>query len=95
MRELIPLLSLMMLCGSVVANELGLPEGEVLLTISGNTRFSNSEHGAQFDLGMLEQLGATSITTETPWTDGPTVFTGVRLNVLMKAVGAGSSKFRA
>ncbi|NND91954.1 MAG: hypothetical protein HKN42_13930 [Granulosicoccus sp.] len=78
-----------------MAAELATPDGEVLLTISGNIGLSNSENGAEFDLAMLEQLGAESITTRTPWTDGPTLFTGVRLNVLLDAVMARSHSFRA
>ena len=93
MRHL--LLITLLLVGNALAEELGTPKGDVLLTISGNISNTNSEQGAQFDLEMLERLGATSITTETPWTDAATVFTGVRLDVLLDAVGAKSSSFRA
>jgi len=89
------ILILLSLTGSSIANELGTPKGEILLTISGNIEFTNSENGAEFDIEMLEQLGATTITTDSPWTDAATAFTGVEIGVLLKAVGAQSSAFRA
>ena len=95
MRRLLLVWCLFLMVSDVVAAELDPPTGEVLLTISGNIRYTNSENGAEFDLAMLEALGATAITTETPWTDQATSFTGVRLNILLKAVGARSMMFRA
>lgn len=89
------LLIFWMLTGSVMADELATPTGEILLTITGNIDITNSERGAEFDLEMLEKLGATSLETETPWTDARTSFKGVRLSVLLKTVGAMSSTFRA
>lgn len=89
------LLILLLLAGSALADELSIPKGEILLTISGNIAFTNSENGAEFDREMLEQLGTTTITTDSPWTDAATKFTGVNINVLLKAVGAQSSAIRA
>ncbi|MFK7857346.1 MAG: hypothetical protein AB8B64_00910 [Granulosicoccus sp.] len=89
------LLILMLLTGSAIADDIGTPSGEVLLTISGNITITNSENGAEFDLDMLEKLGAFTITTDTPWTDSGTEFSGVRLDILLKAVGAQSSAIRA
>jgi len=89
------LLIALLVVGSALADELGTPKGAILLTISGNITVANSDRGAEFDLEMLEQLGATSITTNTPWTDAATTFEGVRLSVLLNAVGAQSSAFRA
>ena len=49
----------------------------------------------ELDLEMLEQLETTSFVSHTPWTEGPTKFTGVRINHLLKFVGANASNFRA
>lgn len=95
MRHLIHFLCLLLLSGNASAGELATPQNEVLLTISGNIEHTNSDRGAEFDLEMLESLEATTITTETPWTEAETSFTGVRLSVLLKIVGARSSSFRA
>ncbi|MFK7997498.1 MAG: hypothetical protein AB8B87_25460 [Granulosicoccus sp.] len=89
------LLILILLAGSAVADEIDTPSGEVLLTISGNIAITNSENGAEFDLAMLEKLGSVAIETENPWTENLTEFSGVRLDVLLKAVGARSSSIRA
>lgn len=94
--RLLPIMFLICLhTSSSLAAGPAAPTGEVVLTISGNIEQSNSVRGAEFDLEMLEALGATSITTESPWTDGKTTFTGVRLSELLSSVGARSSSFRA
>lgn len=93
MRYLLLMLSL--LAGSATADDLVSPKGDVLLTISGKITRSNSERGAEFDMQMLEQLGTTTFATNTPWTDAVTLFSGVRLSALLKAVGAQSSAIRA
>lgn len=93
MRYLILMLFLLM--QSAIADGLDAPKGEVLLTISGNITHTNSEQGAEFDRDMLESLGVTSFTTSSPWTDIPTLFSGVRFDILLKAVGAKSDSVRA
>lgn len=93
-----PLTILFLVClhsGSSLAAGLATPNGEIILTISGNIELSNSVRGAEFDLEMLEAMGATSITTESPWTDEKVTFTGVRMSKLLNSVGARSSSFRA
>lgn len=95
MHHLIRMLCVFLLVGSVSASELAPPTGEIVLVISGNVTVTNSDQGAQFDLAMLEELGASTIVTDSPWTSGPTTFTGVPLNVLLEAVGARSTSFRA
>ncbi len=95
MRSLITLFIFFLHSGGALATGLATPKGDVVLTISGNIELTNSVRGAEFDLEMLEAMGATSISTDTPWTDAKTTFTGVRVNELLNAVGAGSSSFRA
>lgn len=68
--------------------ELSEPEGRVILTISGAIDRTNGDALARFDLKMLEELGTTTITTTTSWTDGPQEFEGVLARDVLKAVGA-------
>ncbi len=80
---------------SVHSGELSKPSGKVLLTITGNIENTNAPASVELDIEMLEQLENTSFVTRTPWTEGPTKFTGVRINHLLEFVGAKSSHFRA
>jgi hypothetical protein len=64
------------------------PNGGTILTLSGKIRHVNHGDTAVFDRDMLNQLGTASITTNTPWFDGPVRFDGVRMTTLMQAVGA-------
>ncbi len=77
------------------ASELPKPASKVLLTITGNISRFNKDDSVELDLAMLEQFDQVSFVTETPWTDGPTRFTGVRINQLLEFVGARSNSFRA
>ena len=49
---------------------LPMPEGPVILSVTGNITTTNAEGRADFDRAMLEALGVTRMTTWTPWTDG-------------------------
>jgi hypothetical protein len=64
------------------------PEGEVILTISGAVKNANGDNGAEFDAQMLARLPQQTITTNTPWHDGPVKFEGPYLRDIMKAAGA-------
>ena len=83
--------------GFSVANaaDLAPPVGRVLLTVSGNIENRNSDDTVQFDRALLESLAEFSLSTTTPWTEGVTEFTGVRISDLLKYVGANSNSFRA
>lgn len=76
--------------GFLNADELGQPEGTVLLTVDGAIDFANSPEGLQFDLAMLDALENIEFETTTVWTDGPQVFRGVPISVLLEAVGVSS-----
>lgn len=69
------------------AESLGTPTGEVVLTVSGAVTATNAEETAVFDLAMLQDLGVTGFTTTTIWTEGPQVFEGVSLKVLLDRLG--------
>ena len=58
------------------------PQGDVVLTISGDIAQTNVEDTLQFDHKMLQDLDATIVETSTIWTDGVRRFQGVSLDVL-------------
>ena len=70
------------------AQNLPQPEGKPILTVSGKITNLNSDKAAIFDRVMLEGLGTDNILTKTPWHDGVTEFSGVRLDKLIAFVGA-------
>ena len=81
--------------GAARAQDLGLPEGRVILTISGRIDHTNGKGTAEFDRAMLEAMPATTIETMTPWTDAVARFEGPLARDLMKRVGARGSRVRA
>ena len=70
---------------------LPLPQGPVVLEISGRIMEGAPKRSFAFDVAGLESLGTTEVRTETPWTTGEIAFTGVRLRDLLNAVGAQGS----
>ena len=64
------------------AEDLAMPEGKVILTVSGNVANTNADGTAQFDLEMLEALESDSFETSTIWTEGTIAFEGVLVEVL-------------
>lgn len=80
----------------VAAQEaLPMPEGEPLLTVTGEISVTNQDEAAVFDRAMLESMETVTFTTSTIWTEGPQTFTGVPLSDLMEAVGATGSSMKA
>lgn len=63
-------------------------EGSVLLTITGEIRYTNQEDRAEFDLQLLESLEQQQIITQNPWIAGSNVYRGPLGRALIKAVGA-------
>jgi hypothetical protein len=65
------------------ARDLGTPKGPVLLTVT------DAAGGSwRFDRGMIESLGWQTLTTLTPFTEGPQEFAGIPLSALVEATGA-------
>lgn len=58
---------------------------KIILRIEGKLRDGTAW---EFTRSSLEALGLTTVRTTTPWHDGVQLFEGVRLDTLMKAVGA-------
>lgn len=67
---------------------LPLPEGRVVLEVSGAIDNTNRDDKAAFDLAQLKSLPSATITTSTPWTDGVVTFIGVPVDRLLQVVGA-------
>ena len=77
------------------ATDLARPEGEVVLTITGEVSRKNAPHGAEFDMAMLEALGTRTLRTSTPWTEGTAEFRGVLVRDVLELVGAEGGMVRA
>ncbi|MCP1199071.1 molybdopterin-dependent oxidoreductase [Notoacmeibacter sp. MSK16QG-6] len=80
---------------AAIASEIGTPEGEPVLTVSGQIGQANQNGKAVFDKDMLEALPTKSFRTSTIWTEGSHTFTGVALNDFLKAVGADGKTINA
>lgn len=85
---------------STIAQMLPTPQGPVVLTITGKIKAYNKltdtdQKVAEFDIAMLEDIGLHETSTRTPWTEGITKFSGVRLDVLLRYVGADTNKLQA
>lgn len=84
------------LCAPAFAGDLSKPKGEVVLDISGAISTSNTtDHHAQFDMAMLQQMPVAVVKTATPWFDGVQKLSGVKLVDVLKAVGASGSTLHA
>jgi hypothetical protein len=77
------------------AQDLPMPTGDVILTVSGAIGARNAGDMAKFDLAMLEALPRHEIKTGTPWTDGTTTFQGFALKDLLALVKAGGETLHA
>jgi len=62
--------------------------GRIILQVTGEITKSNGPAGMEYDLAMLDALGATTVTTETPWTEGPIPFQGVLVRDLLANSGS-------
>ena len=65
-----------------------MPEGRVVLTISGDIARTNVDGVAQLDRAMLEAIGLVEIETHTPFTEGTAVYRGVLARDLFNYLGA-------
>ncbi|QFS83726.1 Oxidoreductase molybdopterin binding domain protein [Roseivivax sp. THAF40] len=72
---------------AALAADLAQPEGDVILTVSGELAATNVGDTAQFDRAMLEELGLVTITTSTIWTEGEQEFSGPSLKALTDLLG--------
>ncbi|MDW5377876.1 molybdopterin-dependent oxidoreductase [Halomonas sp. HP20-15] len=68
--------------------QLPLPEGQVILSVTGKLSHTNVGEAAHFDAEMLKALGMHTVATHTPWTEGVSQFSGPLGRDLLEAVGA-------
>jgi hypothetical protein len=77
------------------AMALDLPEGPVVLSLSGKLRQTNLGAAAVFDMAMLERLPQSSFTTRTPWYAQARKFSGPLLRDVLAAAGSQGTQLRA
>src|SRR5262245_21428624 len=77
------------------SDEMPMPTGPVILTITGAISRTNAPDRTEFDEAMLEALGTERITTSSRWVDGKPTFGGVPIRKLLEAVGAHGSSVTA
>ena len=77
------------------AQDLTVPSGEVILTVSGKIGAPNAGDRLILDRDMLMALPATTIETSTIWTEGVHRFTGVSLADLTQALSVKEGTLRA
>jgi hypothetical protein len=65
-------------------SKLPKPSGQVIL--------SDGMNWVQFDRAMLERLPQSRLETNTPWTEGPQSFEGIRLVELLRLLEAGGKE---
>ncbi|RLQ88868.1 molybdopterin-dependent oxidoreductase [Notoacmeibacter ruber] len=70
------------------AGDLGQPQNEPVLTVTGSIGNTNEGELAAFDMQMLKELPATTFETTTIWTTGKSRFTGVAIDDLFEALDA-------
>lgn len=67
------------------------PEGDVILTVSGNIKNTNTGGAAVLDRNMLKGLPQETLVVVTPWTEGNVTFVGPLISDVLTMVGAGDT----
>ena len=80
---------------TATAEQLPMPTGEVILTVSGAIGKTNTQAGAEFDLDLLKTLEWEEVKTFTSFTDGMQTFEGPRLSSLLDFVSASGTTIGA
>jgi hypothetical protein len=83
------------LLSPIAAAALEVPDGPVVLTLSGRVRLLNRADAAVFDMAMLERMPQASFITRTPWYQQPRKFTGPLLRDVVAAAGGHGTQLRA
>jgi hypothetical protein len=80
---------------SRAAEPLPVPNGPVLLTVSGKIEQTNAPGQARFDREMLEALGHKAVDTKSVFIDGSQRFEGVPMRAVLERTGAKGQSIRA
>lgn len=83
-------------CAAPLAQAQSLPPltGPVVLTVTGLDQTAFPGGKMEFDLAMLQALGASEITTSSIWTEGAHVYTGVMIKTLAQQIKSGDHALR-
>ncbi|WP_220250848.1 molybdopterin-dependent oxidoreductase [Billgrantia montanilacus] len=87
--------ALLMTTLQAIADTLPVPEGKVLLSVSGKIGKTNVDSEAHFDRTMLEALPRQTLHTSTVVTDGVNRFEGFLMSDLLAHVGAQGERAEA
>jgi hypothetical protein len=77
------------------AEDLGTPNGEVVLSIDGAIAKKNAGDRADFDMKMIQSMKSQKFLTSTPWTDGKVEFEGVPFKDLFETLGVTGTGLKA
>ncbi|MFT5630768.1 MAG: hypothetical protein ACI9HB_001939 [Gammaproteobacteria bacterium] len=81
-RKVFVVIGFAIMAMSATAQDVSVPNGPVILTISGAVNAANVDGVLQLDYESLSAFDATMIETSTIWTEGTHVFEGVSLHTL-------------
>ncbi|MDW3224382.1 MAG: oxidoreductase [Paracoccaceae bacterium] len=81
--------------GCVAAGPLAAPDGDVVLTVTGDIEITNTRDAAAFDMAMLEAMPVKQFETTTIWTEGKNSFVGVPLRHVLEFLGVEAGTLRA
>lgn len=79
---------------AITHDDLGVPEGPIILTVTGNIGHTNAGDAAQFDRAMLKALPQHAFVTSTPWTDGTSHYSGPLMRDLLERLNADNTTVR-
>lgn len=77
------------------ADALAEPRGDVIMTVTGEIAVTNAAGAARLDRELLLGMGATELTTATPFTDGVDSYMGVLASHVLDRLGATGTQLRA
>jgi hypothetical protein len=78
------------------ADEMPRPDGDIILTLSGEITNTNTEDGRlELDLVMLQAMPVTKFKTNTIWLEKAVEFTGVNLKAILDYAGASGTLIHA
>ncbi len=75
------------IAATATAQEIAAPQGEVVLTVTGNIAVTNADGALILDRAGLAAIGSQRFETSTIWTDGVHSFEGVPLQALTAFLG--------
>ncbi len=71
----------------LLADEIPVPDGAVILTVTGDIALTNVDGTLQFDRQTFTTIDEAEVQTTTIWTDGLQTFQGVSLHALTELLG--------